>query len=82
MAQLVELSLPIPEVSSSHPVIGKIYIEPFFTFSNGSVCDYNHVAHVRILTEYITYAHLFRERVSLFIPHCHRNGVYYGYQWS
>ena len=31
MAQLVELSLPIPEVSSSHPVIGKIYIEPFFT---------------------------------------------------
>ena len=31
MAQLVERSLPIPEVSSSNPVIGKIYIEHCFT---------------------------------------------------
>ena len=34
MAQLVERSLPIPEVRGSNPVIGKnlfIYIEHFFT---------------------------------------------------
>ena len=29
MAQLVEWSLPITEVRSSYPVIGKIYIEHF-----------------------------------------------------
>ena len=33
VAQLVELSLPIPEVQVSNPVIGKIYIEHLFTFS-------------------------------------------------
>ena len=30
MAQLVERSLPIPEVRGSNPVIGKIYIETIF----------------------------------------------------
>ena len=32
VAQLVERLLPIPEVSGSKPVIGKIYIEHLFTF--------------------------------------------------
>ena len=32
-AQLVERLLPIPEVCSSNPVIGKIYIERLFTFN-------------------------------------------------
>ena len=31
MAQLVEQSLPTPEVHSSNPVIGKIYIEHWLT---------------------------------------------------
>ena len=31
IAQLVERSLPIPEVHSSNPVIGKIYIEHLFS---------------------------------------------------
>ena len=31
VAQLVERSLPIPEVRGSNPVIGKIYIEHLFT---------------------------------------------------
>ena len=31
VAQLVEQSLTIPEVRSSNPVIGKIYIEHWFT---------------------------------------------------
>ena len=31
VAQLVERSLPIPEVCNSNPVIGKIYIEHLFT---------------------------------------------------
>ena len=31
MAQLVKRSLPIPEVRSSNPVIGKIYIKHLFT---------------------------------------------------
>ena len=31
VAQLVERSLPIPEVCGSHPVIGKIYIEHLLT---------------------------------------------------
>ena len=31
LAQLVEQLLPIPEVSSSNPVIGKIYIEHLFS---------------------------------------------------
>ena len=31
MTQLVKRSLPIPEVHSSNPVIGKIYIEHLFT---------------------------------------------------
>ena len=33
MAQLVERSLPIPEVRGSNPDIGKIYIEHLFTVS-------------------------------------------------
>ena len=33
VAQLVERSLPIPEVSSSILVIGKIYIEHLFTIN-------------------------------------------------
>ena len=33
MAQLVEWSLLIPEVRSSNPVIGKIYIEHLFTIN-------------------------------------------------
>ena len=33
VAQLVERSLPIPEVHSSNPVIGKIYIEHLFTIN-------------------------------------------------
>ena len=32
MAQLVERSLSIPEVRSSTPVIGKIYIEHLFVY--------------------------------------------------
>ena len=31
VTQMVELSLPIPEVHSSNPVIGKFYIEHLFT---------------------------------------------------
>ena len=31
VAQLVDWLLPIPEVRSSNPVIGKIYIEHLFT---------------------------------------------------
>ena len=34
MAQLVERSLPIPEVLSSKPVIGKIYIEHLSTLNS------------------------------------------------
>ena len=33
VAQLVEWSLPIPEVSGSNPVIGKIYIDHLCTVS-------------------------------------------------
>ena len=34
VAQLVERSLPIPEVRGSNPVIGKIYIEHLFTVNS------------------------------------------------
>ena len=33
MAQLVEWSIPVPEVRGSNPVIGKIYIEQLFTIN-------------------------------------------------
>ena len=33
VAQLVERSLPKPEVRGSNPFIGKIYIEHLFTFN-------------------------------------------------
>ena len=32
VAQLIERSLPTPEVRGSDPVIGKIYIEHYFNF--------------------------------------------------
>ena len=33
VAQLVEWSIPVPEVRGSNPVIGKIYIEQLFTIN-------------------------------------------------